>query len=126
MLSSALLLNFKMDSIDPLLMIMIGHPDLGRRLQRPMFHNIHQRILLTYKLPPLDDAETKLYVCHHLKLAGAQPSLFTDSAYLALYKTSGGVCRLLNRLCLAALNRGVLQQKATLDEEDIYQASDEL
>ena len=45
---------------------------------------------------------------------------------LALYKTSGGVCRLLNRLCLAALNRGVLQQKATLDEEDIYQASDEL
>ena len=55
-----------------------------------------------------------------------QPSLFTDSAYLALYKTSGGVCRLLNRLCLAALNRGVLQQKATLDEEDIYQASDEL
>ena len=91
------LLDFKMDSIDPLLMIMIGHPDLGRRLQRPMFRNIHQRILFTYKLPPLDEAETKLYVCHHLKLAGAQPSLFTDSAYLALYKTSGGVCRLLNR-----------------------------
>ena len=89
-----LLLNFKMDSIDPLLMIMIGHPDLGRRLQRPMFRNIHQRILLTYRLPPLDEAETKNYVCHHLKLA--------------------------------ALNRGVLQQKATLDEEDIYQASDEL
>ena len=120
------LLNFRMDSIDPLLMIMIGPLDLGRRLGRPMFRNIHQRILLSYKLPPLDEAETKNYVCHHLKLAGAKPDIFTDSAYLALYKTSGGVCRLLNRLCLAALNRGVLEQKATLDEENIYRASDEL
>ena len=67
-----------------------------------------------------------LIICHHLQLAGAKPDIFTDSAYLALYKTSGGVCRLLNRLCLAALNRGVLEQKATLDEEDIYRASDEL
>lgn len=121
-----ILLNFQMDSIDPLLMILIGHPDLGRRLQRPMFRNIHQRILLAYQLPALDAAETKNYVCHHLKLAGGKPEIFTDSAYLALSKTSGGICRMINRLCLAALNRGVLQQKATLDEEDIYQASAEL
>ena len=121
-----ILLNFRMDSVDPLLVVMIGHPDLGRRLARPMFRNLHQRVLLTYKLPPLDPEQSTDYVAHHLRLAGGKAALFTDSAYLALYKTSGGVCRLLNRLCLAALHRGALAQKSILDEEDIYQASDEL
>lgn len=121
-----IVLNFKMDSVDPLLMILIGHPDLGRRLQRPMFRNIHQRVLLTCRLPPLDEDETAQYVRHHLKLAGGKPVIFSDSAYPALYKASGGVCRLLNRLCLAALHRGALVQRNVLTEEDVYRASEEL
>lgn len=121
-----ILLNFRMDSVDPLLMILIGHPDLGRRLARPLYRNLHQRILLTYTLPPLDQDESRQYVGRHLQLAGGKDSLFSDSAYPALYKTSGGICRLLNRLCLAALHRGALARKATLDEEDIYHAANEL
>jgi type II secretory pathway predicted ATPase ExeA len=121
-----ILLNFKMDSVDPLLMILIGQPDLARRLARPFFRNLSQRILLNYQLPPLSEEETRRYVSHHLNLAGAQNPIFSDSACRALYKASGGLCRLINRLCLAALNYGVLQQKPSLSEEDIYQVAQEI
>ena len=121
-----IILNFKMDSVDPLLMIMIGHPDLARRLARPLFRNLYQRILLNYQLPPLSEDETRHYVIHHLELVGGKPHIFSDSAYLALYKTSGGLCRLLNRLCLAALHRGAYRQKPALTEEDIFHASQEI
>jgi type II secretory pathway predicted ATPase ExeA len=121
-----IILNFKMDSVDPLLMILIGHPDLARRLTRPMFRNLYQRILLNYQLPPLSEDETRDYVTHHLKLVGGKTPIFSDSAYLALYKTSGGLCRLLNRLCLAALHRGAYLQKTTLTEEDIFHVSQEI
>jgi general secretion pathway protein A len=121
-----IILNFRMDSVDPLLMIMIGHPDLARRLARPMFRNLYQRILLNYQIPPLSEDETKLYVIHHLNRVGAKTPIFSESAYLALYKTSAGLCRLINRLCLAALNRGAFLQKSSLSEEDIFEASQEI
>ena len=121
-----IILNFKMDSVDPLLMIMIGHPDLACRLARPMFRNLYQRILLNYQLPPLSERETRDYVIHHLQRVRGKTQIFSDNAYLALYKTSGGLCRLINRLCLAALHRGAYLQKTTLTEEDIFQVSQEL
>ena len=59
------LLNFRMDSIDPLLMIMIGPFDLGRRLGRPMFRNIHQRILRWPRLVGQLGGLFKMYsYCH--------------------------------------------------------------
>ena len=41
-------------------------------------------------------------------------------------RSAGGICRVLNRLALAALNLGALEQKDTLSEEEIYRASSEL
>jgi len=121
-----ILLNFKMDSLDPMLMIMIAHPQLTPRLQRPHFRNINQRILLRYELPPLTEEQTREYLAHHLARVGAHPQLFNEAAYLAIYKTSGGICRDINRLALAALALGALEQKDSLSEEDIYRASTEL
>ncbi len=121
-----IILNFRMDSLDPLVVIMIGHPHLAARLQRPPFRNLYQRILLRYQLPALSEQESRHYVVHHLARVGGQPEIFTEAAYLALYKTSGGICRVLNRLALAALNLGALEQKDTLSEEEIYRASSEL
>ena len=121
-----ILLNFRMDSLDPLLMILIGHPHLEEKLQRPLFRNINQRILLRYRLPAMDEKQTASYVAHHLARVGGQPQVFSPAALLAIYKTSGGVCRTINSLCLAALNLGARQQLETLTEEHIYQVSNEI
>ena len=114
------------DSIDPLLMILIGHPYLEEKLQRPLFRNINQRVLLRYRLPAMDEKETASYIAHHLARVGGQPEAFSAAAVQAVYKTSGGICRTVNSLCLAALNLGARQQLETLTEEQIYQVSNEI
>ena len=121
-----IVLNFRMDSIDPLLMILIGHPYLEEKLQRPLFRNINQRVLLRYRLPAMDVKETASYIAHHLARVGGQPEAFSAAAVQAVYKTSGGICRTVNSLCLAALNLGARQQLETLTEEHIYQVSNEI
>jgi type II secretory pathway predicted ATPase ExeA len=121
-----ILLNFRMDSVDPLLMIMIGHPRFAAQLQGPLFRNINQRILLRYETTVLDERQTHDYIAHHLDLIGGRSDVFSPSAYLAVYKTTGGICRQINKLCLATLALGALEQKECLDEEDVFRASGEL
>ncbi|MDA2930889.1 AAA family ATPase, partial [Acidobacteria bacterium AH-259-O06] len=119
-------LNFRMDSLDPMISILIAHPYFEARLQRPLFRNLGQRILLRYQLPALNEEETANYIAHHLARVGGEPEIFTPSARLAVYKICGGLCRQINRLCLAALNLGAIEQKEILSEEEIYRASSEI
>ena len=108
-----------------MLMILIAHPHFAARLTRPTFRNIDQRILLRYQMPPLDEKTTRDYIHHHISRAGGNVALFNDTACLALYKTTGGLPRLLNRLCLTALALGALEKKDTLGEDEVYRASQE-
>jgi type II secretory pathway predicted ATPase ExeA len=121
-----ILLNFKMDSLDPLVFILIAHPPFLNRLQRPPFRNLDQRILMRYQLPPLSESETSQYISHQLTRVGARPEIFSDSARLAIHKNTQGLCRLINHLCLAALHLGALEQKNALNEEDIYRVTSEI
>jgi len=121
-----ILLNFKMDSVDPALMLLIGHPRFAAQLNGPLFRNINQRVLLRYEMPALDEDQTRAYVAHHLALVNGKSEIFSDAALLAVYKTTAGICRQINNLCSAALALGALEQKDTLTEEEIYRASAEL
>ena len=121
-----ILLNFKMDSVDPALMLLIGHPRFAAQLNGPLFRNINQRVLLRYEMPALDEEQTRAYVAHHLALVNGKSEIFSDAALLAVYKTTAGICRQINNLCSAALALGALEQKDTLTEEEIYRASAEL
>lgn len=121
-----IILNFRMDSVDPLLAILIGHPHLEEKLQRPLFRNISQRVLLRYRLPAMSEKETASYIAHHLALVGGRPEIFSAAAVQAVHKSSGGICRMAGSLCLAALNLGARNQLETLTEEHIYQVSNEV
>ena len=115
-----------MDSVDPILMILIGHPRLAAQLNSPIFRNINQRILLRFEMPAFDEEQTSAYVAHHLALVDAHSEIFSKAALLAIYKTTGGSCRQINNLCCAALTLGAVEQKDILSEEEIYRASAEI
>ena len=66
-----LLTNFKMDSYDPFILILSGQSDLRRVLEFAVMEPFNQRIAMRYHMPPFRLKETKQYVTHHLKLAGA-------------------------------------------------------
>jgi hypothetical protein len=66
-----LLTNFKMDSYDPFILVLSGQSDLRRTMEFAVMGPFNQRVAIRYHMPGLGPDETKNYVTHHLKLAGA-------------------------------------------------------
>ena len=118
--------NFRLDSIDPAIFILLGQPHLRERLLTPIHQSFDQRIGLKFHLPALAKEETFAYVQHHLKLAGALCPIFNQNALCALYQSSAGVCRIINKLARKTLILGAFEKQDTLTEEHVYRASKEL
>lgn len=114
-----LLTNFEMDAQDPLVLILIGHPALRIRLQRPVHLALWDRLRMQYRLEGLSREETFAYVDAHLKASGASSELFSDGAKAALFEHSQGIPRRINRLALAALKKSARRKTTPIDEEFI-------
>jgi general secretion pathway protein A len=118
--------NFNLDSIDPAIVILVGQPHVRDRLLSPLHQSFNQRICLKFHLCPFSKEETKSYIEHHMKLAGAVAPLFNENALSALYQVSAGVPRVINTLTLKTLTIGALDKLDSLSEEEVYRASREL
>src|ERR1022692_5055835 len=60
-----LLTNYEMDTRDPLVLVLVGHPGLRLRLQRPVHQALWDRVRLSYQLEGLSAKETSDYIdCH--------------------------------------------------------------
>lgn len=112
-----LLTNFDMDAVDPLILILAGHPGLRLRLGKPVHLALLDRVRLHYRLEGLSKAETADYVEHHLRCAGAKSDVFTADAKAALFEHAQGIPRRINRLGLGALKKGAGRKLKTIDAE---------
>jgi len=65
-----ILLNFEMDSKDPLLLILVGQPQLLAKLALRIHLPFRQRVAMRYRMPAMDEQQTRGYVDHHLHLVG--------------------------------------------------------
>ncbi|MGE0109413.1 MAG: ExeA family protein [Bdellovibrionales bacterium] len=86
--------------------VLAGQSDFLDRLQTPAFQPLLQRVLIQNHVTPLDQAETESYIRYRLQAAGSQRDLFEKKALIAIYHHTGGVPRLINLLCDAALLYG--------------------
>jgi type II secretory pathway predicted ATPase ExeA len=118
-----MLLNFQMDSFDPALVILAGHEQLAARLRSPLLRHLDQRITLRHEMSTLDETATHAYVNHRLKLAGAPPDILEPSAVIAIHKVAKGTHRLIDRIATDALTLAALDQRRTVTDEDVYNAS---
>jgi len=97
--------------------ILTGQPELRQKLSDPKLRQFAQRIGKLYHLLPLDHEETQEYIHHRLSTAGGKTSLFTDEACDIVFKSSGGVPRVINQLCDSALIYGYGMNKTTIDRD---------
>ncbi len=121
-----MLLNFNLDSLDPVIVILSGHSLMRDRILRPNLASINQRFRIKFEFQPLSRQETFLYIQHQLNLAGASPSLFNDNAMDAIFNLSSGVIRIINNIAIKALIMGTSLRKDVITEETIYDVSSEL
>ncbi|HEY9182689.1 MAG TPA: peptidoglycan-binding protein, partial [Gammaproteobacteria bacterium] len=106
--------------------ILIGQPELRDVLDRPEMRQIAQRITGRYHLEPLDGHDTRAYVNHRLRVAGAQSDIFTKSAIRALHRQARGIPRLINVIADRALLAAYTQDRRNVDTKLVGAAAAEV
>jgi|FrelakmetLWP11LW_1041352.scaffolds.fasta_scaffold02230_3 general secretion pathway protein A len=113
-----LLSNLEAEKHHLLQMILVGQPQLREKLQRKSLEQFVQRITVYCHLDALDNVQTNYYIRHRLKVAGAQNlDIFDKNAIEAIVEYSGGIPRLINMLCDAALVYGYADDIKTIGRD---------
>jgi len=110
------LLNFKMDAESPMALILVGQSELWDRLQLQSYAAIRQRIDIQYKLSHMDCSQVSAYIVCHLNYSGQAGEIFTAAAIEEIFKFSGGLARLVNKVCTQCLIFGAQQEKRLIDD----------
>jgi type II secretory pathway predicted ATPase ExeA len=118
------LLNFKMDSVSPLGLILAGQTELEEKLAKRSCAAIKQRIDLHCRLAPLGAAETGQYIAHQLRRAGADVPIFSESAVQTIFSFSAGSARLVNKVCVCCLMFGCSSKAKIITAEMVKEVID--
>ena len=115
-----MLSNFQFGNQALLQSFLVGQPEFREILQQPEMEQFRQRVAATCHIGPLDMDETRGYIDHRLKCAGAKdkPS-FEPEAIEGIFKASGGIPRRINGLCDRLLLAGFLSGRSHLTVEDV-------
>lgn len=98
--------------------VLIGQPELKKKLSLSKLEQFRQRIVFQYHLEPLSYEETIGYIKHRLKTAGnMNADIFTEEAIYKIHDFSRGVPRLINLACHNALITGVANESRTITGE---------
>src|SRR6185295_2507790 len=95
-----LLSNFETSSQKLMQILLVGQPELRDKLNVPELRQLKQRIGLRCHIGPLSPEETRLYIRHRLRIAGATDAgIFTDAAIQRIAEYSHGTPRVINIVC---------------------------
>ncbi|MBL8331535.1 MAG: AAA family ATPase, partial [Rubrivivax sp.] len=121
-----MLSNFQFGNQALLQSFLIGQPEFREILQRPEMEQFRQRVAATCHIGPLDVDETRSYIEHRLKCAGATDKpTFEDTAFEGIFKASGGIPRRINSVCDRLLLLGYLSNRTHLTAEDVAEVAKE-
>jgi general secretion pathway protein A len=121
-----LLTNYAMDAERRLCLLLVGMPELRRRLRMAVHESLAQRIVVRYHLAGLSREETPDYLAHRLQLAGSTLPLFETPAIEALFQATQGLPRKLNAAAHYALSAAALAKAKQVSAEHVQAALDEL
>jgi general secretion pathway protein A len=88
-------------------LVLVGQPDLGRRLEEASLRQLKQRIALRCELGPFTLQETAAYIASRIERAGGSAiRLFTREAVMRVHDGAGGIPRTVSVICDNALLQG--------------------
>jgi len=118
-----MLSNFETTSQKLMQILLVGQPELRVKLDLPELRQLKQRIGLRCHIAPLSAEETRLYIRHRLRIAGAiDAGTFTDGAIQKIADYSGGTPRVINIVCDHCLLSGFADSKKRIDAGTVTEA----
>lgn len=115
-----LLTNCQLDDENLFSLIIIGQPELRKRLSGKHYEALLQRVSILYHLKPLGFDDTCSYIEFRLKIAGRDGPLFTENAIKEIYKYSDGIPRKINNIASNALLEGFGKELDSIDKDVIF------
>jgi type II secretory pathway predicted ATPase ExeA len=106
--------------------VLVGQPELERKLDSADLRQLKQRVSLRCRLEPLSEEQVKKYISRRLEVAGAKEQgndLFSEPALALIFRYSKGLPRLINTICESALITGYAGQLRSITPEVIEQVA---
>jgi general secretion pathway protein A len=122
-----MLSNLQVQGKTPLQSFLVGQPQFRDTLGREELDQLRQRVIASYHLGPIDQAETRRYIEHRLRTVGWNDNpRFSDAVFAAIYRHTGGVPRKINTLCSRLLLFAFLEERQQLGEGDVDEVARDL
>ena len=122
-----LLSNLETSSSKLIQILLLGQPELDRKLDSSELRQLRQRISVRWCLTPLSASETRDYVRHRLRIAaGGDRPVFKESALREIYRRTRGIPRLINVLCDRSLLAGYAAGETVISVASVKRAAREI
>jgi len=122
-----LLSNLETSTSKLIQILLLGQPELERKLDSEELRQLRQRISVRWSLAPLSRRETADYVRHRLSVAaGAEREIFSAGALDEIRRCSRGIPRLVNILCDRSLLAGYADGQHRIEAKLVRRAAREV
>lgn len=118
-----MLSNLETETEKLIQIVLIGQPELKKKLAMPKLEQFRQRVVLHYHLEALDRKEAGEYIKHRLVKAGnTDHDILSEEAIDEIYAASKGIPRLINVMCHNALISGLVYGMKVIDRKVALEA----
>jgi general secretion pathway protein A len=121
-----LLTNLETSQFKLLQIVMVGQPELDRKIDSDELRQLKQRIAMRCRVEPLELLDLRGYIHRRLEIAGASArgaKIFSEQAIQVIYDYSGGIPRLANTLCENSLITGYAKQVTPITPEIVRECA---
>lgn len=115
------LMNYHMDSENPLALILAGQTELWDKLKLQSLRAVQHRIDVKCFMNPYDYSRTRAYIERQLAYSGHEGPIFSEDAQRLIHEFSGGVPRLINRACSQSLILAYQSRRPIVDDRMVQQ-----
>ncbi len=121
-----ILSNLETDKEKLLQIILLGQPELEKKLNSESLRQLKQRITVISRLTNLTKDEMIDYINYRLAKAGNSTIRITNSAYKEVFRYTNGNLRQINQLMERALMSAFVKNSHGIDKREIKEAADSL
>ncbi len=120
-----LLTNLTADDRPLVGLLLVGQPELRRRLREKGGEAFAQRVGMAYHVGALAPDEIEAYLGHRLRVAGRIEPLFTSEAVQRIHELTAGLPRRVNQLAASAMLEAFARGASMVDAGAVEAASDD-
>jgi general secretion pathway protein A len=111
-----MLSNFETPGKKLMHLVLSGQPQLAEKLASEHLTQLRQRISIVARLVPFNADETREYIEHRLRVAGApDKAIFSTEAHAMIAQHSCGIPRIINNLCFNSMSLACALERPQVD-----------